>query len=250
MTFEKFPKSRSPLPGDLAAIYDSYYKANRKGQTPATSVAQKMERWLHRRVADDVADSGKQRSTLEVGAGTLNQLRFESASKPYDVVEPFTSLYAGSPLLHRIRNIYSDISEVPSDHRYDRITSVATFEHICDLPTVVARCGLLLEAGGQLRAAIPSEGTLLWTLGWKLTTGLEFKVKYGIDYGILMRHEHVNTAREIEEVLRHFFANIECRVMGISRSLSFYQFFACDAPDLDRCRSIVGAGDVTSSSAL
>ena len=54
MTFEKFPKSRSPLPGDLAAIYESYYKANREGQTPATSVAHRMERWLHRRVANDV----------------------------------------------------------------------------------------------------------------------------------------------------------------------------------------------------
>ena len=240
--FEKFPKSRSPLPSDLATIYEAHYKANREGQTPATSVAQNMERWLHRRVASDVSASLAPRATLEIGAGTLNQLQYEAASAPYDIVEPFTALYAGSPLLVRVRNIYADISEVPPDLRYDRVTSVATFEHVCDLPFVVACSALLLADGGQLRVAIPSEGTVLWTLGWKLTTGIEFKLKYGIDYGILMRHEHVNTAREIEEVLRYFFRRIECRVMGISRALSFYQFFACGEPDLEKCRAAVITG--------
>ena len=68
---------------------------------------------------------------------------------------------------------------------------------------------------------------MLWKLGWKLTTGLEFRLKYGLDYAVLMRHEHVNTAFEIETVLREYFGNVKRSVCGISAALSFYQFFEC-----------------------
>src|SRR5262249_20441075 len=163
-------------------------------------------------------------------------LRYEPEVGPYDIVEPFRGLYEGAPELKRIRHIYADIAEIPGNHRYDRITSVATFEHICNLPEVIAYCGSLLAEGGELRVSIPSEGTLLWTLGWKLTTGLEFRIKYGHDYGALMKHEHVNTAAEIEELLRYFFEEVDCNVFGLTKSFSFYQFYSCGVPAVERCR--------------
>jgi hypothetical protein len=233
--FERFPKTRPPLPKEIADIYAVHYKMNREGKTRASWLSQKMETWLHRQVAEGLVPGKTPIKTLEVGAGTLNQLRHEPEAGPYDIVEPFKQLYEGSSLLPRVRNIYADVSEVPAGERYDRITSVATFEHICDLPTVVARCGKLLAPGGVLRVSIPSEGTFLWTLGWKATTGFEFKMKYGLDYGQMMKHEHVNTAREIEEVLKFFFPDVRSRVFGISKSISLYQFYACKDPDLDRC---------------
>lgn len=231
------PKVRPPLPEGIARIYQSCYKVNREGGTPASSLAQRMEAWLHRQVAADVAADHSPRTTLELGAGTLNQFPFEPVVGPYDIVEPFTSLYEDSPLLGRVRHRYADIGEVPSDARYDRITSVATLEHVCNLPELLATAALLLAPGGTLRAAIPSEGTLLWTLGWRLTTGLEFRLRHGLDYGLLMRHEHVNTASEIEGLLRHFFREVEMRTFGPARRLSLYQFFACAGPDLERSRA-------------
>jgi hypothetical protein len=194
---------------------------------------------LHRQVAQDVQAGAVHKSTLELGAGTLNQLAYEPVTPAYDIVEPFRDLYAESPWLRRIRHAYADIREVPSEQAYDRITSVATLEHICDLPEVIARSVLLLKADGVFRAAIPSEGTILWTLGWKLTTGLEFRWRRGLDYGALMRHEHVNTAREIEEVLRFFFANVRVKVLGLSRPLSLYQFLECRGPIQDRAAAVL-----------
>lgn len=44
----------------------------------------------------------------------------------------------------------------------------------------------------------------MWKLGYTLSTGMEFKRKYGLEYEVLMKHEHVNTAKEIEEVLNYF----------------------------------------------
>jgi hypothetical protein len=235
--FENFPKIRPSLPKEIEDVYSAHYKANREGQTPASSLAQRMESWLHKQVAKDViTPQGSNKVTLELGAGTLNQLQYELNVQSYDIVEPFTDLYKNSPFLERIGNIYSDISEVPRSFHYDRITSIATLEHVCNLPEVIARSGLLLAENGVLRASVPSEGTLLWALGWKLTTGLEFKLRYGLDYGLLMKHEHVNTAKEIEKVLEYFFKDIECKVFGLSKSISLYRYYECHKPRIDRCR--------------
>lgn len=228
----EFPKIRKNLPPEYQSIYTKHYQENREGTTTASSLAQKMETWLHKKVAEDVLDSGRSKSTLEIGAGTLNQLQYEPTSDCYDVIEPFEDLYKASPLLSRVRAVFRDIADVPQDRRYDRITAIATFEHVCNLPEVVARSALLLTENGSLRASIPSEGTPLWTLGWKLTTGIEFRARYGLDYGVIMRNEHVNSAKEIERVLRHFFQKVRGQCFGLSKSLSFYQYFECSEPNI------------------
>ncbi len=233
--FEQYPKSRPELPDAIRAIYSSHYKKNRDGDTAATSLAQRMESWLHRRVAALSPSPSSSTSTLELGAGTLNQLAYEEPGTAYDIVEPFTALYDRSPLLPRVRHVYVDIASIDPSNRYDRITSIATLEHICNLPEVIARAGLLLSPNGVFQASIPSEGTPLWTLGWKLTTGLEFRIKHKLDYGLLMKHEHVNTAREIDDALGYFFKTMTCSVFGLSKYLSLYRYYECRDPNLIRC---------------
>jgi SAM-dependent methyltransferase len=228
----RFPKIRPELPPRLQEIYTRQYLENRSGATPAASLSQRLEQWLHRQVAADVA-RGAPRSTLELGAGTLNQLAYEPAGDAYDVVEPFEDLFRDSPERGRIREVYADAAEVPADRRYDRITSVAALEHICDLPLVLARAARHLNEGGALRSAIPSEGGLLWALGWKLTTGLEFRLRHGLDYGLMMAHEHVNDARDIETLIEALFEDVEIRSFGLGRQLSLYRFIAARRPRLD-----------------
>lgn len=190
---------------------------------------------MHRRIAKDVRESDHSLSTLEIGAGTLNHLRYEAQNAAYDIVEPAHYLFDGSPFLSLVRTIYNDVKDVQPDTRYDRIISIASFEHICNLPEVVAWCGLLLNRDGQLRAAIPTEGGLLWKLGWKLTTGWEFKRRHGLDYEVIMRAEHVNTWKEVADVLNYFFPNVECSYLGVSRALSIYQVYICRDPDRTKC---------------
>ncbi|HLQ76386.1 MAG TPA: class I SAM-dependent methyltransferase [Terriglobia bacterium] len=231
----RFPKTRPVLPDAYRAIYDEHYRTNREGLSPASSLSQKMEAWMHRCVASDVAEGSAGRRTLEIGAGRLNHLVFEPQSDAYDVLEPMKELCLESPQRGRVRNVYSAFDQI-GDSQYDRIISIAAFEHYRHLPAIVATCGVLLAANGSLRIAIPSEGALLWKMGWTLTTGLEFRIRHGLDYGVLMRHEHLNTADEIRMVLQMFFAGIRTRFFGIGPALSFYQFFECRNTDRELCR--------------
>lgn len=227
----RFPKTRPQLSPELAAIYVRQYQENRSGETTAASLSQRLEAWMHRQVAADVAKGGA-KPTLEIGAGTLNQLAYEPQGAAYDIVEPFSELFAASPLRTRVRDVFADTAEVPAERRYARITSVAALEHICDLPRVLARAALMLEPGGSLRSAIPSEGGLLWRLGWSLTTGLEFRLRHGLDYGELMAHEHVNSAVEIETLIRALFDDVRIRSFGVGRQLSLYRFVEAREPKL------------------
>lgn len=228
----RFPKDRPALPPKLQAIYVRQYQENRSGETTAASLAQRLEAWMHRQVAADVA-GGAARPTLELGAGTLNQLAYEPAGGAYDIVEPFRALFEGSALEARVREVFADIAQVPADRRYARITSVAALEHICDLPLVLARAAQLLEPAGSFRAAIPAEGGFLWTVGWMATTGLEFRLRHGLDYGQLMAHEHVNTAAEIERLVGAMFEDVRVKSFGLGRQLSLYRFVEARGPRLD-----------------
>ena len=137
MSFGNYPKQRPELPEAYKKIYTSWYRINRNGESQATSLSQKMEQWLHRKVAQDVRHNDSLK-TLEIGAGTLNQLMYES-TRQYDIVEPFQELYESSPFKSRIGRIYTDISLISDEQKYDRIIAIACFEHICNLPDVVAK---------------------------------------------------------------------------------------------------------------
>ncbi len=231
------PRTRSPLTERHQKIYVEEYKKTRTviGKKPFVSrISSFATTWMHRRVAS--IGGGP---LLEIGAGTLNHLRFEPPEIAYDIVEPFTQLYEDNPDKARLRTIFNDIRDIPvAGRKYKRIVSVATFEHLTELPFTIARSGLLLEPGGYLQIGIPSEGGLAWGLAWRLTTGLAYRLRTGLDYKTLIRHEHVNQAREIVALCRYFFANVKQAYFplpGIHFSLFIY--LECSALDLDKCRA-------------
>jgi hypothetical protein len=226
---DNFPKKRIELPEAYKNIYVEHYAVNRGGKSTASRLSQLMETWLHRKVAaDTVGRNGG--ATLEIGAGNLNHLAYEK-NAPYDIVEPFHELFETSDKLNRVRSVFDDVGQV-GNFTYRRIIAIAAFEHIADLPCVVARTCRLLDSNGSLRVAIPNEGTLLWKLGWMFTTGLEFRLRYGLDYAVMLTYEHVNTADEIDIVLRYFYAKVKCSLLGIHKSLALYRFYECSAPNV------------------
>lgn len=230
-----YPKIRPSLDDELLKIYQDEYKKNRGGHTTITSVAQKLESWMHKKVARSSSSINlNENRTLEIGAGTLNQLPYEDENIEYDVVEPMTALFEDSKFLHRISNIYNDISDIPTSNKYSRITSIAVLEHLENLPIVLQESIKLLRDDGVFACGIPSEGGFLWGLAWRLTTGLEFKIRTGQNYGKLMGYEHLNTAYEIEKLLRHFFKEVRIQRFGLGRHFSLYSYIECKIPVKNR----------------
>jgi len=234
---ESYPRLRRPLPPKLQEVYEDTYLTSRDGKTVLYSITQALEGWMHRRVA---TGARADQQVLEIGAGTLNHLPWEPAGQIYDVVEPFTALYRGRKETRAVRTFYVDVADIPPHLRYQRILSVATLEHILDLPRLVAKAALHLAPGGTFLAGIPSEGALLWGASWRLSVGLSFRIRTGLNYRDLMRHEHVSQAREIIAVVQYVFG--QCRLRRFPtpwHHLSLYAALQCSDPHRERCRELL-----------
>ena len=227
-----YPRCRPELPQAQRATYVEDYRFNRDGKRGLPRIVAKLESWMHRRLGDDLSNG----RLLDLGAGNLNHVPYLQPGSTYDAVEPFRELWEDSPHRARAGRIYADLEEIPQGVRYDCIFSVAVLEHLTDLPRILARAGVLLETGGSFRAGFPSEGGLLWGLSWRMTTGIEYRLKRGLDYGAIMRHEHVNTDQEILSLLRYFFREVSVDRFPLdSRHLSLYVTAIAREPYLDRC---------------
>ena len=220
---KKFPKTRLVLSQKYKDIYDQHYISNRGGSGFANLLSQKMESWMHKKTA---TISGK--DVLELGAGNLNHIKYECGFENYDIVEPFSDLYKDSPDLTSVRNIFSSLSEVKN--KYDKIFSIATCEHLVDLPKEIILCKNLLKKDGTFQVAIPCEGELAFKLGWILTTGIAFKYRHNLDYSKLIEYEHVNSISEIYTVLDNNFRIIKFKrspfILPI-KNFSFYAYIEC-----------------------
>jgi hypothetical protein len=230
-----YPRRRPDLPHAHSQTYVEHYRLNRSGKSGLSRIVMRLESWMHRRVARGGCDG----TVLEIGAGNLNHLPYHPNAKVYDAVESFSELWHDSPQRKRVRRIYADLTDVPAKQSYACILSIAVLEHVTDLPLVLALSGILLREGGSFRAGFPSEGGLLWGLAWRLTTGIEYRLRRGLDYAAIMRHEHVNTAGEILALLRYFFGRVEVSRFPVPFThLSFYTAATAYEPQLDRCRRL------------
>ena len=70
----------------------------------------------------------------------------------------------------------------------------------------------------------------LWGLAWRIGTGLEFKLRYNLDYSNLMRHEHINSCFEILKFLKIVFEKVKVYKFGLGNHLSLYQCIKCSGP--------------------
>ncbi len=231
----------------MQAIYTKHYLDNRDGSGGLTRLKNWLEGWMHERVA------ARQHGIrlLELGAGTLNHLRYEPPGLEYSCVEPFKDLWQGRPELGRLHSMYSDLNDVPAGRQFDRILSIAVLEHVLDLPTLIARSALMLAEDGIFQAGIPAEGGALWGLAWRMTTGVSFWLRTGLPYGEMMRHEHVNDASEIQQLLEFYFEKIDVEHFPMPHQhLSFYYSLVARRPRIDVCRATLRKLEVQNNSCL
>ena len=192
------------LPEKYKQIYEKWYIDYSQANTFFRKLSLLVEKWYHLKAYKAKTDP---HSILEIGAGNLNHVRFEKNFKFYDVVEPKDYLIkASDPVIRkRVRSIYKEIENIPEGLIYDKIISIAVLEHIENLDITLKKISERLTDNGKFIVEIPAEGEFLWWLGWRLTTGIGFWLKYKLDYGVILRFEHVNKANKILLSLKKYF---------------------------------------------
>lgn len=211
-----YPKKRFPLDAELKPIYKEIYKNNRDGLGIGNKISQILESWQHK-IVEKRAKLIPSQSTLEIGAGNFNHLKYLSSIDNYEAVEPNSWFYKNDQTIRDII-IYKDLNDIPKNKSYQRIFSINVLEHIEDLPNLVHKSYKLLNKGGLFQAAIPCEGELSWYLGWRLGTGIPFYLKYKKDWGKMIKHEHINNLKEIKYIINYYFRNVKV----IRSSLPFF----------------------------
>lgn len=197
LKFKKYPKKRPKLDDQLKKIFDSEYKKNR-----TNFLSQLCESWLHYSIK---GRKNEHETTLEIGAGTLNQLKYENYKKKiYDVVEPKNFLFRNSPFKKNIHKFYKTIKSTP-DNYYERIISCATLEHLEDLPDFLYLSSKKMKKQGYQSHSIPCEGYPIWHLAWWIFSGITFKLRTGFSFNKIQRHEHLNNFDEIKEMICFFY---------------------------------------------
>jgi SAM-dependent methyltransferase len=144
--------------------------------------------------------------TLEIGAGLGEHSRHEDlARQEYHCLEyreefceqlrkllPSAQVHCGDIQLRQ---------HWPSS-TFDRIVAIHVLEHLPDLPAALAEIGRLLKDDGVFDVVIPCEGGMAHTLARKISAERVFRKNFGMDFTPIHKNEHVNTFREIHELLR------------------------------------------------
>jgi hypothetical protein len=231
-----YPRNKIELPPEYEKCYSAEINNGRAGKTIFNKAVLLLESWMHRMIAKK---NSVGESLLEIGAGTLNHIKYEKNIGAYDAIEPFDYLnnHVTQTSFALLRSFYQDIEEIDPSNKYNRIVSIAVLEHLVNLPKIIAKSGLLLDEGGIFQAGIPCEGEFLWHFTSSLSSGLSFRLRTGLNYSTLMRYEHINSATEIIEICKYFFKNVRTKRFPIQlKNMSLYIYIEASNPILERCR--------------
>lgn len=213
----KFPKKRPKLSKPIKNIFDIEYRKNRTNY-----FSQLSESWLHYSIKGRSCNINC--LTLEIGAGTLNHLKYECKKnlEDYSIIEPKKYLFKSNKLKNSVTNIYKSFDKLPKN-KFDRIISCAVLEHLEDLPMYLVKTAVAMKKNGYQSHSIPCEGYPTWQVAWNVASAVPFKIRTGLDFKEIQKHEHLNNYDEIVLLIKHFYNKCEIKH---SYPLFFSPFFS------------------------
>jgi SAM-dependent methyltransferase len=230
----KWPKELPPIDPEHQATIDD---AIRRWHENLPGSYQVIERFNHRYPLRSMAGLEGHVRTIEIGAGLGEQLAYEDLTRQeYTCVEMRPEMAAAiETRFPSVTTIVGDCQErLPFDAAsFDRAVAVHVLEHLPNLPKALDELRRLLCAGGRLSVVIPCDPGFVYGIGRRFTAQREFERRYNLPYEIFVRREHINSPREITELLRERF------------SIEHRRFFPLRVPvvDLNVCIGITARAD-------
>jgi ubiquinone/menaquinone biosynthesis C-methylase UbiE len=156
---------------------------------------------------------------LEIGCGEGHHLLFGNREAGrytgLDIEKDFLrTLKKNFPSQNAVRG---DAYSLPFQNgSIDCVLSIYNFEHLRNLSESLAEIRRVLKSKGELLAAFPLEGGILYRIGRRLTSKRYMEKKYGINYDAIVHWEHCNTFNGIERRLKEKFWVEERRYLPFS----------------------------------
>jgi SAM-dependent methyltransferase len=152
-------------------------------------------------------------TTLEIGAGTGEHLRYETLNA--DQRRGYVALELRENVAARFRARHPDLRVVVGDCQrrldfedghFDRMLAIHVFEHLPDLPRAVDEAYRLIDkTRGRLYVVIPCEGGAAYGLARCVSAQRIFERTYRLPYRDFIEREHLSRPEEvIEELSRRF----------------------------------------------
>lgn len=164
-----------------------------------------------------VRRSGDFETTLEIGAGTGEHLRWERLTDAQR--RGYVALELRENVAARFRERHPDVRLVVGDCQsrlafddgaFDRILAIHVFEHLPDLPRAIDEAHrLVAKPRGRLHVVIPCEGGLAYTLARRVSAQRLFERRYGRPYRQFIEREHLSRPEEIVRELDRRFTIVD-----------------------------------------
>lgn len=147
--------------------------------------------------------------TLEIGAGLGEHSKFENLKD-----QDYFQLEYREELCRILRQKFPqdrvfhgdiELSQPWPDQFFDRIVAIHVLEHLKNLPAAIFEIRRLLAKDGFFDVVLPCEGKLSYLIARKISAERVFKKNFGMDYGPIIKNEHVNNYDEILLLLKKYF---------------------------------------------
>lgn len=144
-----------------------------------------------------IAQQGKniQGTVLDIGSGMGYHLQFEqiSAKRKYICLDKDKTML-DRILQPNVKKIIGTCSDIPlKDHSVDEVIASHILEHLPKLDKDLQEIKRVLKKDGKLIVVLPCDPGFLWKTLTYITPSRWRLKKLGLDYDVVMRHEHVNT---------------------------------------------------------
>lgn len=196
----KWPKVLPPLTAEQERISNEFMRAWLEELPQRYSIVEKFNHGYPIAASDFPFVS-----TLEIGAGLGEHLRYETLSPGQ--LRNYTAVDLRANIIEALRSAFPQIRALQADCQQpmeiaggsiDRILAIHVLEHLPNLPAAIDELHrVCAKPSGRLIVVIPCEGGLAYSLARKISAERFYRRRFGGSYKWLYSREHINLPHEV-----------------------------------------------------
>ncbi len=154
--------------------------------------------------------SANKKTVLDIGSGMGYHLNFEhlGSGRKYICLDSNEKML--EKITHPVTKIVASCDEIPLENNsVDAVIASHILEHVHNLDKTLIEVKRVLTQDGKFLVVLPCDPGFLWKIAAYLSPSRKRLKKQGLDYKVVMAHEHVNTFKECKQKLTEHFVLVD-----------------------------------------